>query len=113
MKDIDIGSSIRELFQSKDSLENSQSLLQGNITELQAGLQEAKDLELQLAKAQEELSKNSQLTKEELELQKQALEQLSQANTLFQQELRQRQTDNERAIKILQDDSLEQNSKIR
>ncbi|CAG8656254.1 3249_t:CDS:2, partial [Paraglomus occultum] len=44
------------LQETASALKNSQSLLNGQVTELQAGLQEAKDRELELAAAQQRLA---------------------------------------------------------
>jgi hypothetical protein len=47
---------INGLQETASALKNSQSLLNGQVTELQAGLQEAKDRELELATEQQRLA---------------------------------------------------------
>ncbi|CAG8644349.1 319_t:CDS:2, partial [Paraglomus occultum] len=129
-KDWIVDDKIKGIKETTSALQNSQSLLEGQITDLQTGLQEAKDRELELAAAQQrlasELANTTEETKAELELQKQALEEAIAANntateqikTALQatqtqiQEVQSRMDDSVRAIEILQDASLSQEEKI-
>ncbi|CAG8628134.1 17515_t:CDS:2, partial [Racocetra fulgida] len=121
---------VAKLQDTSASLKETQSTMEGNITDLQAGLKQAKDRELQLAQdyknLQDQLNKANTETKTELELQKQALEEAISANkTEAEQiqtaitavntqidEVKNRMKDSEEAIGILQNTSLSHEEKI-
>ncbi|CAG8526111.1 2818_t:CDS:2 [Gigaspora margarita] len=121
---------IGSLEETTASLRNVQSTMEGQIEDLQAGLKEAKDRELQLAQdhknLQDQLNKSNTETKTELELQKQALEEAISANNATKEQLqtsieatqtqidevKNRMNDSEKAIEILQSTSLSHEEKI-
>jgi hypothetical protein len=121
---------IASLQNTATDLQNHQSLLEGQMTDLQAGLRDAtakqSEFQAQLSQIETDLENATVETKAELELQKQALEQVIKANKAAKEqmqtaleatqtqveEVKQRMADSEQAIQILNDKSLSHEEKI-